>query len=367
MSNAQIPFIPPQAPSLLSDVSAAGAPAQVVAIPSMPSATGRPMLVDIESFIRDATRTETAWLWDGVIPDTGIVMLAGAPFSGKTVTTVLLSVAACGGRELAGRQVLDSNILYVKLEHLDSDFANLFQMAKLGAGLGVLDNLHVLRSATLDDDESLAHIKSCAEQVDAHVVVVDSLRRASQFDENSSQESAEIMRRLQGLTNNGTRLVIAIHHLAKGGVATPRGSGDLLAAVDGFVAVTKSGDVVTLNAMHHAGGDRVVRIRLDFAGGKLTATAVDATSGQQMSTDRARVEAVIPQLCSQQDRTRTGLRKAVRQALPGIQIGNEAIDTTADDLARRGTIQNLGTPKKHRWRTIVPSVPAGAFTTAPSS
>jgi hypothetical protein len=123
MSNAQMPSIPPQIPVVVPSTPAAGAPAQVIAIPSVVNAPGRPPLVDIESFIRDASRTETAWLWDGVIPDTGIVKLAGAPFSGKTVVTVLLAVAACGGRELAGRQVLDSNILYVKLEHLDSDFA----------------------------------------------------------------------------------------------------------------------------------------------------------------------------------------------------------------------------------------------------
>ena len=41
------------------------------------------------------------------------------------------------------------------------------------------------------------------------------MRRLSKFDENRSNETAEVMRRITLLTNDYTRLVIVVHHTGK--------------------------------------------------------------------------------------------------------------------------------------------------------
>ncbi len=190
-----------------------------------------PKCVDGDTFIEQAARSQPEWTWHQLMPLTGIVMLAGDPFVGKTVLAVLLGVHSTIGAKLAGREVATGNVLYAKLEHLDADFADQLRQAKRGAGdPSLATSFFITKSLDLDDTDSLAAFKSLADEVKADVIIIDSLRRASRMDENSSQDAAEVMRRLQELTGDGTRLVVVLHHLAKNS-GSPRGSGDFLAGV----------------------------------------------------------------------------------------------------------------------------------------
>lgn len=272
-----------------------------------------PKYVDGDTFIEQAARNQPEWTWHQLMPLTGIVMLAGDPFVGKTVLAVLLGVHSTIGAKLAGREVATGNVLYAKLEHHDSDFADVLRQAKRGVGdPSLASSFFITKSLDLDDTASLAAFKRLAGEVKAEVIVIDSLRRASRMDENSSQDAAEVMRRLQELTGEGNRLVVVLHHLAKNS-GSPRGSGDFLAGVDTFVAATKTSGGVSLRAVHHGGGEVEVRLKLSFSEGILTAVDLGGTGGAQVGPDMGKVVELMIQLCSLMDRTRSGLRKALRE------------------------------------------------------
>jgi predicted ATP-dependent serine protease len=321
------------------------------------NAPGRPKLQDAATFLQEHANPRVRWTLDRLLPETGIAMIAGAPFCGKTALSVCVAVAAHDlGRELAGRRVLGGDVLYVKLEHESSAFANLVRRAQVGLGVPSLSHISILQELALDDDDSLEYLKACADHVQADVIIIDSLRRASRLDENSSQDAAEIIRRLHELTKDGTRLVIVLHHLAKGTIESPRGSGDFLAGVDTFVSMTKSGDDVKLRAIHHSGGENELTVRFDFSDDGLRLTASAAPSTAQDAEGRLhQVDQAILFCCAQQAQTSVALRLAVRSLLRQRSIegiGNETIDARVDCLVAAARLRDFGSGNRHQWRAI---------------
>ncbi len=326
-------------------------------------------LIDADAFIAESATNVPCWTWEGLIPASGIVMIAGVPFAGKTVLAVLLAMCSTVGRKLLGRDVMQGSVLYAKLEHHDRDFAQVLRLAKRAAGDPSLkETFFITKSLNLDDQDSMEAFKRSAEEVKAEVVIIDSLRRASRMDENSSQEASEIMARLQDLTNDGQRLVVVLHHLAKNS-GTPRGSGDLLAGVDSFLAVTRFGEVVNIHATHHGGGETEIRLKLNFDNDTLTVTEVGSGAAGPKDVNDGKLRAIILDVCAKADQTRSGLRKAVRdiatKTMPGFELSNEAIDALVDKMSDEGLLKNFGTKHSHKWRTVpvatpaVPPVPAG--------
>lgn len=324
----------------------------------------RPSLIRAEDFIAQAGSVAREWWWDGLLPWRGVVMLAGSPFSAKTITMLLLAAASGPGSPVAGRAVKKAKVVYAKLEHLDQDFAAQLVLVKAGANASGLANLFITKELHLDEEDSLVELEEQLDDVEADVLIIDSLRRATACDENNSQDAAEIVRRLHRLTGDGRRLVIVLHHLAKSATASPRGSGDFLAGVDTFVAAKKVENVVTLTTVHHAGGEADISFALEGGTDRLLATPVG--SGPSVTAAaHSEIDDAILRVCDGEGLTRTGIRTAVRHALSATGIKNETIDGRVDALAAAGRLRNHGSQARHCWR----SVPAGgsSFTSSPSA
>ena len=317
--------------------------------PSVVNAPGRPRLVGGEAFIAEA-HSAPEWLWHGIIPANGITLFSGDPCSYKTIIMLLLSVAARSGTALAGRAVKASKVIYVKLEHLDGTYADVLRKAKVAMGVNEVNNLHILREFSLDDDELLDYACECADQIGAEAIIIDSLRRAHRGDENGSQDAAEHVRRLQRLSGDGKRAVVAIHHLAKG-TNTHRGSGDYRAGVDASVTVTKVGNQVTLKTENHASADGEVTIAIEFSTDMVTATLSESPTMGGDTTD-AQVEAAMIKVCTSPGNLGSAkLRTAVQDIVP---VSNERVDDIRKKLEKMGIIRNDGTAKKHMWNVVMP-------------
>ena len=188
------------------------------------------------------------------------------------------------------------------------------------------------------------------------------MRRATACDENNSQDAAEIVRRLHRLARDGQRLVVVLHHLAKGNGTSPRGSGDFLAGVDTFVSMKKLGDTVTITAVHHAGGETEIDFGLDFTGDGLVATRASRASASSASSSQVHLESVVQQVLAQGERSRTEVRVEVRRRIGDLGVKNEAIDGAVDRLALQGRVENVGTRSRHRWRIRVLATPSSSST-----
>lgn len=323
------------------------------------SGPGRPRLVSGETFLAEAENRPQTWWWDGIIPQSGITLFAGNPLSYKTVILLTASVASKGGGLVGGRMVRPVRILYVKLEHLDSAYRDVLRRAARTYSPTDLNNFHLLRELNLEDPASLANIEGWAEDIDAEVIIIDSLRRAHSGDENSSQEVALVMRALQQLTAGGTRAVVAIHHLTRN-TRELRGSTDFLAGADAEVRLTKETDgVVKVEARNHGGADIDLRLRVTFTEDALTVDPAN-DAGRDVGEDRALRDAII-RTCSPGPMTTTALREAVRRLLGSVQ--NDRVDVMAEELEREGRLRNA--PGHGRGNHWVATVPGGGASPLP--
>ena len=348
--SAQIPAPVPQAGGAGAAAKASAPSPEPVVHPhsTVVNAPGKPRLVAGEAFIQEAPTTGPQWFWEGIIPDAGITLFCGEPFTFKTVLNLLLCTIARTGGQLAGRAVQPCAVLYVKLEHTDATYADVLRKAKNGLEVPDLNSLYFLREFDLEDEESLSYASDCADYIGAKVIIVDSLRRSHRGDENGSQDASAHIRQLQVLSDNGKRAVIVIHHVAKGS-ETPRGSGDYKAGADATVTVTKSGNVITLKSENHASGDDVLRMQVDFTDDSIAISVVGSESSGGATTE-AQLAEVIIQVCTVPGNLGAGqLRQEVQKIL---SVSNERIDTMVEKLAENGSIVNQGTKKKNKWAVL---------------
>ncbi len=193
------------------------------------------------------------WLLEGIIPLAGYVMLAGAGLLGKTRTICAIIGALLkpgGGAIVAGRKAGESSVLYIHLEHQGRPLADNLKRAAKAHGVEKLTNVHLLRVFSLDDDRSVKAVADYAEAKNIGLVVIDSLRRASDGEENQSADTAGWEKQIRKLSGKGKRLVVVIHHTGKGN-AGPRGSSDLRAQVDTLIELTLVEGGIELKAEHH--------------------------------------------------------------------------------------------------------------------
>jgi RecA-family ATPase len=240
----------------------------------------------------------------------------------------------------------------VKLEHNDQQFVDTMEQLAKGAGLTDLA-LDVLDALDLDNDDQVAALEKELNQRMPEVVVIDSLRRSTRSDENSSQHVAELARRFHKLTGNGTRLVVVIHHVGKNG--TVRGSTDLSAQVDSQLKLSRApGNTLALGAEHHSSAEQTVLLKLD----KLDSSAirlmtVHAKVGQ--GKPNIKLRQAIETALKSGPKTSSGLREEVHKL---HKAGNDEIDQMLKQMVSEGLARDDGKAGKHQWTWVVLPEPA---------
>jgi hypothetical protein len=230
-----------------------------------------PKIETVQEYLKRIESTkQKEWLWEGIVPASGIVLLYGDPFLGKTRVSLALTAKMTSPlpvTTLAGRCVKPGPVLYLSLEHTGFDEA-LHQAAR-GTGLNdanefvgfYLLNPDNNRSSLLDNDKLVEFVANEADRLDLRMIVVDSLRAASSYDENNSQDTAHLRSVFERLSGGGRRSILVIHHSSKKG--DPRGSTDLQALSDTMIHLTKEGnDKVCLDTCHHGAPDVELSVRI---------------------------------------------------------------------------------------------------------
>jgi len=231
------------------------------------------------------------------------------------------------------------------LEHLDGTNQNTLDRAKRTFQPPEINNIHVIREFNLDEEESIEDVPGRAEDVDANNIIIDSFRRAHSGDENSSQDAAELMHRLQPLTAGGTRGVARIHHLTRG-TKSPPGSTDDTAGADAEVIVTRHKDnVVTLRPRNHAAADVERKMKVEFNEDAVTIQAADGDA----AVDERRLRDAVIRAGTPGTIGKGALRLAAR-AIYG-PIGNDAADAMALRLETEGLLRH-GVGRGACWMAV---------------
>lgn len=153
----------------------------------------------------------------GLIPASGVVVLAGQPKSKKTFLLLNLYASLIDGRPFLGRAVMPTPAAFFFLEGRPAAIQKrLRRIISLGDFGRHQVAIHP-RAFRLDTRRGLDQLCDAIDATGVRVIVVDPLVFAHRQDENSNTQMGALLHELADFAHARGVVVILVHHLAKGG------------------------------------------------------------------------------------------------------------------------------------------------------
>lgn len=192
------------------------------------------------------------WLLENVIPEGGLIYFSAPPAGAKTWVLHDIAKAFVTGGPWIGRFYLEKrNVLY-----LDEEMGvrkTLPRLRKLGltddtAGFWYTDKAGV----RFDNPKHVQQIVQHCKDNDIKVVIVDTLTRVHNYDENDNSQMRLLFRRFSALMDIGITVIVAHHDRKKGADSDVRhermrGAGEIAAMADMAYAIDKCGTAYRLS------------------------------------------------------------------------------------------------------------------------
>ncbi len=198
------------------------------------------------------------WLTKGILPATGVALIAGQFASGKTFVGLELATCCALDRDFLGRKTKGGGVLWVAAEgcgELDSRI----RAALMDKGVDPTTNIALGWTdcpVALSTPQGMQWLRGTVEVADREarhshkrglvVVIIDTLAAAfGMEDENDNAAAARWMKQLADLGTEYGVLIIAIAHLGKNAESGVRGASAYGAGADAILNVIAQGDPLT--------------------------------------------------------------------------------------------------------------------------
>lgn len=196
--------------------------------------------------LKDIYKTEfpkEEWIVEKLIPQGGLTCIGGLPASMKSYfTNYIASCIAQGIPVLDKFPTVKSSILFVDKENRLSQIKHRFH----ALGVEPSDNIYFLEgNPMLDNPVDLSAICAFIKDHKINLVIIDTLVRSHSQEENNATQMNKVFLALKEITLLKAGVVF-IHHFNKRGSGMGsttdirellRGSGDILAMVDSYIAL----------------------------------------------------------------------------------------------------------------------------------
>lgn len=225
-------------------------------------------LINIKDLM-SAKYPEQKWMTDRLIPANAITILSGEPGSFKTYLLLDIALAAVNDTPLFGQfETSATGVLMIDEENGERLLQQ--RLGQLGATNEELPiYFYSLQDFILTEEKVRDAIKDCKSH-DINLVMVDSLVRVHNSDENRSGDMAAVFKQLRRFTSNGITVLVT-HHNRKpgkdGGNARHdmRGSSDILASVDSHLSLKRDMDDLILSQLKQRYANELNPIKLHIA------------------------------------------------------------------------------------------------------
>ena len=190
------------------------------------------------------------WLIDGIITEGGLVGLFGAPEVGKSFIGIDMALSVATGRPWQGHAVRKGFVLYISAEG--------------GSGIGkrvlawlleqeidprLADVAWLIESIPVntDSEQMVTLMERIVNEVQRHpvLVVIDTLARCFDGNENEQQDMGRFVAGVDLLRQEFGSTVLVIHHTNVGGTRE-RGNTAFRGAVDTMIRIESTGGVIDL-------------------------------------------------------------------------------------------------------------------------
>lgn len=210
---------------------------------------GKPLFPLVAASQLTLKPTPIDWLVENFIERESLNLLFGEPGAGKSLFALDWAFCMAAGIEWHGYRTKQTDVVIIagegfagmarRLKALESKY----QM-KASASLFISQ-----RPAQLSDEKSAAWV---ADSIRAFcpnpgLVIIDTLHRNMDGDENSSQDIGRFVANLDGFFKPLGAAVLIVHHSGHGQRDRSRGSSSIRAAMDGEFSATKEGGAIVLS------------------------------------------------------------------------------------------------------------------------
>lgn len=184
------------------------------------------------------------YLVDRLIPTEAITILSGQSRSYKTYALLDIAVAVASQKPLFSHfKTTQANVLIINEEDGERLLQQRFRQLGIEKGAGLPIHVSALSDFKLEDQQVDRTIKFCRDNGIA-LVIIDSLIRVHNADENSAREMSKVFAQLRKFTKADIAVLVTQHNRkatqhSTGGASEMRGSSDILAAVDSHIGVKR--------------------------------------------------------------------------------------------------------------------------------
>lgn len=188
------------------------------------------------------------WVITDIVPAGGVVSLVGGSGVGKSFVAVDMACSIASGAKWHGYDVEHAgSVVYVAAEGGGGIDKRVLAWAQ-AHGMDDVPNLHMLLDAPIIDDQKDAALvaETLAElsrriQSPVRMVILDTLNRVMQGEENSATAMAALMRGVEMIRQRLGCAVQIIHHTGHGEQQRARGSSAFFAALDSEITIKPIG------------------------------------------------------------------------------------------------------------------------------
>lgn len=182
---------------------------------------------------------EPHWLWNGILPDAGLCIVAASKAVGKTLFLLQLCDAITKGKPFLGAPTTAAKVLFIELELAKRRTRH--RLAKMGLVPTSTFNFSFWWEP---GKEGIKTIEDYVEEKGAQLIVVDVLQRIwpMNSDSNNYQDVYSVLGPLREMANRLGVLIILVTHTRKMSALDP------LDGVLGSVGILGNADVVMILA-----------------------------------------------------------------------------------------------------------------------
>lgn len=308
-----------------------------------------------------SARSEAEWLCDPLLEVGRVVAVYSPPKVGKSLLALEIAAALALGRPVMGNAARDPLVvLYVDLENTTDDVHE--RLVDLGYGLDDVERLQARLPylsfpdlPALDSEKGGTHLLRIARRHRADLVVIDTVSRVIEGDEDSGDTFRALYRHAVMPLKREGRTVLRLDHAGKDITKGQRGSSAKNDDVDAVWVLTKRTDTrLDLRRTHSRTNHGVDLVELTRQSGPLRHTIASSGAGSEV----LEVAGHLDRLDVPLDAGRTVARKALAEA--GIKVSNAVLE--------KAVRHRKDTPKPARGRSESASGSEGlepARTTAP--
>lgn len=183
---------------------------------------------------------EQEWLVKDLIPLKVIIYLAGDSGVGKSLLMLFLLLCSITNRKVFGEYEVERkvNILLIDVENRKEHLALRFKKIVNGNEMKIPGDVEFYISyghnVSLNED-TIKKIEKMVVKHNINLIVLDSLIRFVDGNENSSQDARKVFEMLNPIVNNNNASLLILHHTIKRGKGEKddmRGSGEFSASAD---------------------------------------------------------------------------------------------------------------------------------------